>query len=491
MTAEPRRLHRSAILLNGLGALKDVAVPLVVAFVAGVGPGRGGSSALLFGAAGVVIAVAVGYRRWLTTTWWVSSGGVHLRSGLLSTSETVVPQGRIQAIDTSQNPLQRLFGILSVQVQTAGGGSSAEIVLPAVTSAEARELRAAVGLPEPAERETEELRLGAGALLVAALTAPQLGVLLPIVAAAATIGDEVFFEGLRRGWFERLPAGPALVLTGLVVALVAWAISTLGTIVAFAHFTVERDEDRLRIRRGLAQRRVASLPLSRVHAVRIVEGVVRQPFGLASLRLETAGYRGEPAAAQTLFPLLRRRDVDGVLARLVPELAGGPDVLQPPPRRALGRYVLPEAALALTAATALVAAGVGVWSQPLAWPAGAALVLLAVAHGRARFRAAGWGLDGERIVIRGRLLARSTLIARATRLQEHWTSQTPFQRRSGLADFGLAVGSGRRAAIAHLEREVSGRLLRALEPAALARVPAPGAALRTPSTAAAAPMDAA
>lgn len=485
MNSEPRRLHRSAILLNGLGALKDAAVPLVVAFVAGMGAGRGGSSALYFGVVGVVIAVAVGYRRWMTTTWWVSSGGVHLRSGLLSISETVVPQGRIQAIDTSQNPLQRLFGTLSVQVQTAGGGSSAEIVLSAVTPVEARELRAAVGLPEPAERETEELRLGAGALLVAALTAPQLGVLLPIVAAVATIGDELFFEGLRRGWFERLPAGPALVLTALVVALVAWTISTLGSIVAFAHFTVERDENRLRIRRGLAQRRVASLPLSRVHAVRIVEGVVRQPFGLASLRLETAGYRGEPAAAQTLFPLLRRRDVDAVLSRLVPELAGLPDApaaLETPPRRALHRYMLPEAAVAVMAAAALVAAGV-VWSQPLAWPAGVLLVLLALAHGAARFRAAGWRLEDKRIVIRGRRLARWTLVARVTRLQEHGTSQTLFQRRSGLADFGLAVGSGRRAAIAHLEREVAGRLLHALAPAAVARKPA--------SIATAAPMDAA
>ncbi len=485
MTATPRRLHRSAILLNGLGALKDAALPLVLAFVAGMGAGRGGDSALGFAIAGVVIAVIVGYRRWMTTTWWVSPGGVHLRSGLLSTSETVVPQSRIQAIDTSQNPLQRLFGTLSVQVQTAGGGSSAEIVLTAVTPAEARELRAAVGLSEPAERETEELRLGRGALLVAALTAPQLGVLLPIVAGAATVGDELFFEGLRRGWFERLPAGPALALTVLSVALVAWAISTLGTIVAFAHFIVERDDDRLRIRRGLGQRRVASLPLSRVHAVRVVEGVVRQPFGLASLRLETAGYRGEPAAAQTLFPLLRRRDVDRALARLVPELAGALAPLSPPPRRALRRYVLPEAAAALPAA------GLIAWQQPVAWPAGALLVVLALAHGTARFRAAGWHLGDERIVVRGRRLVRWTLIARVSRLQEHGTSQTPLQRRSGLADFRLAVGSGRRAAIAHLEREVAGRLLHALEPVAVRRAPEPRGAARTPPGAPAAPMDAA
>lgn len=485
MTDTPRRLHRSAIVLNALGALKDAALPLVVAFVAGMGAGRDGGSGLYFAAAGVVIAVVVGYRRWMTTTWWVGPGGVHLRSGLLSTSETVVPRSRIQAIDTSQNPLQRLFGILSVQVQTAGGGSRAEIVLGAVTPIEARELRAAVGLPEPAERRTEKLRLGFGGLLVAALTAPQLGVLLPIVAAVATVGDELVFEGLRRGWFERVPAGPALVLTGLGVALVAWAISTLGSIVAFAGFTVERDEDRLRIRRGLAQRRVASLPLARVHAVRIVEGVVRQPFGLASLRLETAGYRGEPAAAQTLFPLLRRRDVDDVLARLVPELAGAAGPLSTPPRRALRRYVAPG-----TAAALLLAAGL-VWREPTAWPAGVLLAVLALGHGAARFRAAGWRLAEGRIVIRGRRLARSTLIARVARLQEHGISQTPLQRRSGLADFGLAVGSGRRAGVAHLEEDVAGRLLHALEPVGAARATRPGPAPRMPAGAAAAPMDAA
>ena len=445
MSLEPRRQHRSAILANALIVLRDAALPLLIAFVAGFGTSeRSSGSALGYTAFGLVVAIATGYRQWARTLWWVAPDGVHLRHGMFSTSETVIPIARVQAIDTSQNPLQRLFGTLGVQVQAAGGGAAAEIALAAVTPAEARRLRAAVGLPEPAYA-LERLSLGVPGLLVVALTAPQFGVLLPLVAAAATVGDEFFFAGLRRGWLEPLPLGSGLVRGALLVGLTAWALSMLASIAAFGGFTVERDGDRLRIRRGFAQRRLASLPLSRVHAVSVVEGVLRQPLGLVSLRLETAGYRNEPAAAQTLFPLVRRRDAEAVLARFVPDLAGALGPLSRPPRRALVGHLLPGAL-----AGGFIAAA-GAWVSPDLWPASVAVGVLAVGHGLSLYRSAGWRAADGRVVVRQRRVARHTLIALAHRLQERSVTQTPLQRRRRLAGFEVAVGSGRRARIAHLD----------------------------------------
>ena len=456
MTTEPRRQHPSAILANGLLVLRDAALPLLIAFVAGIGPSdRGGGSALLYAAFGAAVAIATGYRQWATTLWWVGTDGVHLRRGMFSTSETVIPRARIQALDTSQNPLQRAFGTLQVRVQAAGGGPAAEIVLGAVTPEDARELRAAVGLPEPVDTG-ERLALGLGGLLLVALTAPQFGVLLPVVAAAATVGDEILFTGLREGWYERLPAGSGLAWGALLVGLTAWALSMLAAIAAFGGFAVERDGDRLLVRRGLAQRRVASVPLGRVHAVSVVEGVLRQPFGLVALRLETAGYRSEPAAAQTLFPLLRARDVDAVLARFVPELAGALGPLSGPPRRALAAYGLPGAL-----AGASIAAGFA-WARPDLWPVAAALPLLAVTHGVSCHRAAGWRLADGRVVLRRRRLARRTLIALVPRIQEHTLAQTPLQRRRRLAGLELAVASGRRARLPHVDAGVAQRLFTCL-----------------------------
>ena len=58
------------------------------------------------------------------------------------------------------------------------------------------------------------------------------------------------------------------------------------------------------------------------------------------------------------------------------------------------------------------------------------------------FRAAGWRLRDGRLAMRSRVLARTTLLAPAARLQEHATAQNPFQRRAGLADLAVAVGKG-------------------------------------------------
>ena len=101
-----------------------------------------------------------------------------------------------------------------------------------------------------------------------------------------------------------------------------------------------RDGDRLRIRRGLVQRSEATVPVSRVRAVRVVEGIFRRPFGLAALTVEVTGYAEEASAARTLFPLLRVRDVEAFLDEFLPELADDPRRARPPtPQRAARRYL--------------------------------------------------------------------------------------------------------------------------------------------------------
>ena len=59
----------------------------------------------------------------------------------------------------------------------------------------------------------------------------------------------------------------------------------------------------------------------------MIESLPRQPLGLAALRVEVIGHAKEQAAAQTLFPLLRRAEVEPFLRELLPELADGLDGL--------------------------------------------------------------------------------------------------------------------------------------------------------------------
>jgi putative membrane protein len=477
--SNPRRLHPAEIVLAALENLREILIAAVVGLL--IGGGAGGMpplAGLMFALGGVAVAAAIGYVRWANTTYSVAGEALHFRRGLISPDETSVPLGRIQAIDATQGPVQRLFGVQELHVQTAGGGAEGEIVLRAVSNAGASELRAVAGLPDPVARDLPEWRLGAGALVVTAVTAPQLGVILPLVGVFAAAGDDVLFGGGEgEQLIDELIDDPGLVV--LVVAAVAGAallLSFLGAIIAFAGFSLVRDGERLRIRRGLLQRRAASVPLARVHAVDVVEGVLRRPFGLASVRMETAGYRSEAAAAQTLLPLVRVRDVQRLLTEFVPALAeeaekkragagrveaateGGEPPLERPPARARRRYALPPA----VAGAAL--GGVLTAFVPPAWPAVPLLALLGAVEGLLRHRSAGWRDDGRRLVVRGRVIARRTLLARVDRLQEHGLRASPLQRRAALADFEAAVGSGRTGRVRHLEAGAAGALFERLRP---------------------------
>ena len=448
MSPEPRRLHRAAIAVYAVSALREAAVPLLVlVVVSGLGGGldeRALLRGLVFGGVSVVVAAVVGYLGWMTTTWWVTTDAIHLRRRLVGIKETDVPLARIQSLDLEAGPVQRAFGVQQAHVQTGGGGKRGEIVLKAVGPDDVRDLRAllaghALAAPERPAAAAER-RLARPMLLVAALTAGQLGVILPALAG--------FFQLVQQSLDERdairlLPHSVSvavLAAIGLVVA--AWLLSVAGAVVAFAGFTVTREGDRLRVRRGLLARREATVPVERVRAVEVVEGVLRLPFALAALRMEVIGHAEEPAAAQTLFPLLRRSEVRPFLDELLPELADDLDGLEPLPARAARRYALPPALAGLAVAAALWVVA-GPWALPL--------VPLLGGYGLLRHRAAGWRLRDGRLAVRRLLLARTTVLGPAALREWHAVAQNPFQRRARLADLVVTFGKQTAARVRHLE----------------------------------------
>ena len=446
-----RRLHPAAIAVYAVQALREAALPLVAILAVSVFGGGFDREALLRAAAFAVIgalgAGVIGTVRWAATVYSVEAEAIRLRRGWLSVKEVEVSFSRVQALDVEQGPVQRLFGVQAVHVQTAGGGAGGEIVLGALAPAEVARLRELVGTqaPAPAPEGAIERRLGTRALLLGALTAGQIGVILPVLAGVAQLSQNAFGEESGEEAIRLIPdATGEWVLAAAVLLGAAWLLSVAGAVVAFSGFAVSRDRDRLRIRRGLVARREATVPVARVRAVEVVEGVLRRPLRLAALRIEVIGHAQEPAAAQTLFPLLRRADVREFLDRLLPELADDLDGLARPPRRALRRYVLPPAALGLAVgAVAWAFAPVGPWALALVLPAGG--------YGALRFRAAGWRLEGGRLAIRSLGIARSTVLAPGVNRESHAIAQTLLQRRARLADVEVAFGKQTGAAVRHLE----------------------------------------
>jgi putative membrane protein len=461
------RLHPAAIAVYAADALRQGAFPLLVLLGLSLFGGGFDAEALLRGAMlaaiGTAVAALAGGFRWATTSYSLAGQTVRLRTGALSVKEVEIPFARVQAVDVQQGPTQRLFGVYRIDVQTGGGGEGGEIVLGALDGAEVERIRGLIGgvraLPETNGAPAPERRLTSRRLALAAATSGQLGVLVPVAAGVAQMSQQIFDDPIEgeRTIAGALPDGALgwiLLATGVLV--LAWLLAALGTVVGFGGFAVRRENDELRIRRGLLQRRQATLRVNRVRAVRVVESLPRQLLGLAALRVEVLGHAKEQAAAQTLFPLLRREEVEPFLRELLPEMADALDGLAAPPPRALRRYALPP----LAATTLLAAAAALGASSP--WPLPAAP--LGAAYGVLAYRAAGWRLQRGRLVVRSRRLARSTVLAPAAGRESHDLAQTALQRRARLADVAVAFGKGTVAQIRHLDADDARGLWAAIGP---------------------------
>ncbi len=200
---EARRLHPSAVVIYSADALRSAAFPLVaivgVTLLGGQTDTRGLLRALVYGAIGLAVSVLVGVMRYQTTTYRIDAEAIHHHTGILSTKDTDIRLDRIEAIDVHQGPLQRLFGVFAVDIQTGAAAKGGEIALPALTPEAVAELRAA--RPQAASSATAEdapagpsRRISGRDLAIAALTAGQLGIVLPVLAGAGQILQQTFNE---------------------------------------------------------------------------------------------------------------------------------------------------------------------------------------------------------------------------------------------------------------------------------------------------------
>ena len=476
---ELHRLHPVAMLI---GAIRTIRRWVGAAAIPGIAALAGTGWRLELAIVGVFILVVGsgvwGVLSWRATTYSVSGGAFYLRRGVLQKSERTMPLEHVQSVDTVQGIIQRLFGVVELRVETAGGGTDQpDATLSALDRGAAERLRREIegSRQESVEDEStgpEVIRkLSTRELLMAGATSGQIGVALSLVAVASQVFDNFLPNDLAERLFELLAPRSLTVFLFLVpaLALLAWLLSIGGTVLAYSGFTLSRDGDFLYIRRGLLEKREATLPLARIQAVRIVEGVLRQPFGLAMLRVESAGYgRGteDVGVSTTLFPLLPRREAERLLLAAAPGFVTEAS-LSPLPARALRRYVIRALIPALLVALAI---GINVWfaagSVPLAL---LALILLppAALLGFSRYRAAGWSLDKDLLLVRNRFLSRVTSVIPRRRIQSRSVVESPFQRRAGLATFQVRVASGSGGTafrVVHLEASQADALLDRLGP---------------------------
>lgn len=124
---------QSAVSAAILGVIAAVAFTLLSPGGAWVG----GVVFVIGSVLGIVFAV-LRYRIW---TYQVRTDSLYLRRGVLTRVNTVAPYVRIQHVDTRRGPLDRVFGLATTVVYTAGS-RGADVSIPGLTPERADDLQA-------------------------------------------------------------------------------------------------------------------------------------------------------------------------------------------------------------------------------------------------------------------------------------------------------------------------------------------------------------
>ena len=121
--------------------LAAVAVPVVIAgtVLGALSSLPAAVAALLAGLSAAVTAGAVLRRRVLSWGYAEREDDLLVVRGVLVRRLSVVPYGRMQFLDVTAGPVERAFGLATVQLHTAAAASDARI--PGLAAAEAARLR--------------------------------------------------------------------------------------------------------------------------------------------------------------------------------------------------------------------------------------------------------------------------------------------------------------------------------------------------------------
>lgn len=395
------KLHSSYI---WLGSLRVVAV-LVVVLIAGFADAftsimevvRFGRGMLVLAAIGVlalvliiVFAIAIGYQVWSYKHIYYEVGEEEFsyHKGIFTKKRMHVPYQRVQSVNQKASVLQRLVGVCTVKIDTAGGASNEGITIPYVTKAAAESLRrelfarkqailsgqaaassstrtaapdaVAVGgnvLDDVSEAFEDvrgvfggqqvdtgcisyEYRLTNKELLLSALTnsAASAVIAIGILGTLISVVGGVVGPLLNsvRDSMVSWGAGFAIVFGALLVIgamLFVWAVSAVASLLIYGGFRAMRRDRRIEVEHGLLSRSFHGLDIDRVQSVIVKQGFLRRLFGYCELSLGKidSASQGETNDKSTsisqgliVHPFVKLARVPEILNGLAPEFADVP-----------------------------------------------------------------------------------------------------------------------------------------------------------------------
>ncbi|CDD40585.1 predicted membrane protein [Collinsella sp. CAG:398] len=369
-------VHRGSALSLITGAVSGLGVAFGVSLVAIVRTVGGNVAKDLPGviaiaSAIVALSVVSSVITWRTRTWELTDAGIMLRSGLVTSKQLQVPYEHIHTVNMSSNLVERVLGLMTLDLDTGAASSEGEATrIRGLQAGMAEALReelfrrkAAVLADQGLDARTADADASAEADDEASPTAPAPSpdacytlttaqLVFAALTEARVVAQAVAFlilivQGINllqeselvnlsdvAGDIAVLPVALLIGVAALLLALaliVGFAISFVMSLIGYAGYRAERAAGRISVERGLLSRTSHTVALERIQSINIRQGLIRQLIGYAEVRASVVGAIGSSDETSTadgvvLHPFIRVTEVEAFLASIAPDFSAAETV---------------------------------------------------------------------------------------------------------------------------------------------------------------------
>jgi putative membrane protein len=402
-----------------------------------------------------IISAIYSIINYFRTHYTVINNELTLTSGILSSKKITIPADRIQSINLEQNIIHRLFNVQRLKIDTAGS-TEKEVEISALNIQTAEALRnillknksivnVQTDIPKvsalPLEKEI--LKLSLGNLIKVGFLENHIksGWIIFVFAwwiytnlQEVGIDPDTYIEQ-----YSALLYGITILVSFvLLFMVVSVLISLIRTVVKYFNLKLVRSQKGFRITYGLLNTQILSAQDHKIQTVTWSDNLLKRIFKIFDLKLKQASSKEIDTKEAIQIPGCNINQIDAVLSYLYPKDINKKIVMSKVHQSYLNRAIVISALIAL----APLITGV-ILHTPYIIFIGVFLSLYLPLVSYLKFRKLSYGYNDELIRIQGGVFGDKNIVTPIYKIQAIEKTQSPFERKRGLASIQLYNASGK------------------------------------------------